>query len=103
MNKYVQKVLGELKAKQPWEKEFLQAAEEVLSSLTAVIDADPLYEQNSRSRKSNTLPSSVGGRQGRDTCKPRLPRTIQQRHRPLQGRLALPPVRKPRHSKIPRF
>ena len=46
MNKYVQKVLGELKAKQPWEKEFLQAAEEVLSSLTAVIDADPLYEQN---------------------------------------------------------
>lgn len=46
MNKYVQKVLGELKAKQPWEKEFLQAAEEVLSSLTAVIDADPVYEQN---------------------------------------------------------
>ena len=46
MNKYVQKVLGELKAKQPWEKEFLQAAEEVLSSLTAVLDADPVYEQN---------------------------------------------------------
>ena len=46
MNKYVQKVLGELKAKQPWEKEFLQAAGEVLSSLTAVLDADPVYEQN---------------------------------------------------------
>ena len=46
MNKYVQKVLGELKAKQPWEKEFLQAAEEVLSALTAILDADPVYEQN---------------------------------------------------------
>ena len=46
MNKYVQKVMEDLKAKQPWEKEFLQAAEEVLSSLTSVLDANPQYEQN---------------------------------------------------------
>ena len=36
MNKYVANVLEDLKAKQPWEKEFLQAAEEVLSSFSTV-------------------------------------------------------------------
>ena len=46
MNKYVQKVLEELTAKQPWEKEFLQAAEEVLSSLSIVLDSNPIYEKN---------------------------------------------------------
>lgn len=45
MSKYVQKVLEDLKAKQPWEKEFLQAAEEVLSSLTTVLDSNPIYEK----------------------------------------------------------
>ena len=45
MSKYVQKVLEDLKAKQPWEKEFLQAAEEVLSSLTTVLDSNPVYEK----------------------------------------------------------
>ncbi len=46
MNKYVAKVMEELKAKQPWEKEFLQAAEEVLLSLSTVLDANPIYEKN---------------------------------------------------------
>ncbi len=46
MNKYVAKVMEELKAKQPWEKEFLQAAEEVLASLSTVLDANPIYEKN---------------------------------------------------------
>ena len=46
MNKYVANVLEDLKAKQPWEKEFLQAAEEVLSSLSAVLDSDSKYEKN---------------------------------------------------------
>ena len=46
MSKYVAKVMEELAAKQPWEKEFLQAAEEVLSSLSVVLDANPIYEKN---------------------------------------------------------
>ena len=46
MNNYVAKVMNELSAKQPWEKEFLQAAEEVLSSLGSVLDANPIYEKN---------------------------------------------------------
>ena len=46
MNKYVTKVLEDLNAKQPWEKEFLQAAEEVLTSLETVLDSNPIYEKN---------------------------------------------------------
>ncbi len=46
MNKYVSRVLDELTAKQPWEKEFLQAVGEVFSSLSAVLDRCPQYEKN---------------------------------------------------------
>ena len=45
MNKYVANVLEELTKKQPWEKEFLQAADEVLSSLSLVLDSDPVYQK----------------------------------------------------------
>ncbi|PWM28903.1 MAG: NADP-specific glutamate dehydrogenase [Verrucomicrobia bacterium] len=46
MNKYVARVMEDLRAKQPWEKEFLQAAEEVLSSLSVVLDSNPEYEKS---------------------------------------------------------
>jgi len=46
MNTYVAKVLNDLTAKQPWEKEFLQAAGEVLLSLDQVLSADSKYEKN---------------------------------------------------------
>ncbi len=46
MNSYVAKVLENLKQTQPWEKEFLQAAEEVLSSLSLVFEQDKKYENN---------------------------------------------------------
>ncbi len=42
---YTQRVLEELKAKNPGEKEFHQAATEVLESLSPVVDAHPEYEQ----------------------------------------------------------
>ncbi|MCX7676185.1 MAG: NADP-specific glutamate dehydrogenase [Alteraurantiacibacter sp.] len=37
-------VLNDLKARYPWEKEFLQAAEEVLESLTPIIEREPKYK-----------------------------------------------------------
>ncbi len=40
---------------------------------------------------------------GRDPGQPRLPRRVQQRHRPVQGRPALPPHRQPRHPEVPRL
>ncbi len=45
MNAYVQKVLSDLQARNAHEKEFLQAAEEMLVSLSPVFDAHPEYEK----------------------------------------------------------
>ena len=43
---YIQDVLSSLKAKNPGQNEFIQAAEEVLTSLSPVIAAHPEYEKN---------------------------------------------------------
>ena len=45
MSKYVDRVLAELKEKNANEPEFLQTAEEVLTSLGPVVDAHPEYEK----------------------------------------------------------
>lgn len=45
MNAYIEKVINELKVKNEHEPEFLQTVEEVLPSLSPVIDAHPEYEQ----------------------------------------------------------
>ncbi|NBI67774.1 NADP-specific glutamate dehydrogenase [Pseudoflavonifractor sp. 60] len=45
MNKYIEKVLNETRAKNANEPEFLQTVEEVLSSLEPVIEAHPEYEK----------------------------------------------------------
>jgi glutamate dehydrogenase (NADP+) len=45
MNAYVSKVLNQLKTDQPWEKEFLQAAAEVLESLGGLMEREPKYEK----------------------------------------------------------
>ena len=45
MSKYVDRVLAELKEKNAHEAEFLQTAEEVLSTLGSVVDAHPEYEK----------------------------------------------------------
>lgn len=44
MNEYVAGVLENLKKKYYWEKEFLQAAEEVLESLSPVVEREPKYK-----------------------------------------------------------
>ncbi len=46
MNKYVATVLKDLKARYPWEAEFLQAAEEILESLGPVMEKEPKYQAN---------------------------------------------------------
>ncbi len=45
MNAYVQRVFDGLKARNSWEKEFLQAATEVLETLSPVFDKHPEYEK----------------------------------------------------------
>jgi glutamate dehydrogenase (NADP+) len=45
MNAYVERVIENVKKKNPYEPEFIQTVEEVLSSLSPVVDAHPEYEQ----------------------------------------------------------
>ena len=45
MNKYIERVLADTKAKNANEPEFLQTVEEVLTSIEPVIDAHPEYEK----------------------------------------------------------
>ena len=42
---YTQRVLDSLKAKYPYQPEFLQAAEEILNTLQPVVDKEPKYEK----------------------------------------------------------
>src|SRR5512136_1774447 len=44
MNPYIKQVLDDLKARYPWETEFQQAAEEVLESISPLVDAEPKYK-----------------------------------------------------------
>ena len=44
MNAYIAEVLNGLKARTPWETEFIQAAEEVLESIAPLIEKDPRYK-----------------------------------------------------------
>ena len=46
MNAYIEEVLDGLKARTPWETEFIQAAEEVLESIAPLIEKDPKYKAN---------------------------------------------------------
>ena len=46
MSKYVESVLADVKAKNPNEPEFLQAVDEVLTTLDPVLKANPQYEKN---------------------------------------------------------
>jgi glutamate dehydrogenase (NADP+) len=44
MNPYIARVQGELKGRYPWETEFLQAVDEVLESISPLIDQEPKYK-----------------------------------------------------------
>ena len=46
MNKYIERVMKDVQAKNANEPEFLQAVDEVLTTLTPVIDANKSYEAN---------------------------------------------------------
>jgi glutamate dehydrogenase (NADP+) len=45
MNSYINDVLNEISVRAPWEKEFLQAATEVYSSLGGLVERDPKYKK----------------------------------------------------------
>ena len=56
-----------------------------------------------RTRARDHVPRLVGGRPWRGPGQPRLPHPAQLRHRPLQGRPALPPLGEPVDPEVPRL
>ena len=55
------------------------------------------HREARRTREDHLLPRLLGGRPGQGAGQPRLPRPVQLRHRPLQGRTEAPPLRQPVH------
>ena len=97
-NEYLKRVYDTVLARNPGEAEFHQAVLEVLESLECVVEKHPEYEKNGIIERfvepERFIQFSVPwvDDSGKVQRQPRLPRAVQQRHRPLQGRPALPPL-----------
>ena len=106
---YVDEIYERVVAQNPGEPEFHQAVKEVLDSLKLVIDAN-----EDKYRKAGVLERFV---EPERVISFRVPwvddngnvqvnkgyRSVQQRHRTLQGRTAFSSQRQPGHPEIPRF
>ena len=78
----IQKIMAQLEAKHPGEKEYLQAVHEVLISIEDVYNRHPEFER-AKAGTHHCVQSSLGGRQGRGSGQLGLPGTVQQCHRPV--------------------
>ena len=106
-NEYLKRVYDGLAQRNANEPEFLQAVREVLESIQPVVEKHPEYEKAGliermvEPERIITFRVPWGRRSGQGSGEPRLPRPVQQRHRPLQGRLALPSLCQPGHPEVP--
>ena len=104
---YVKELLADVKAKNPAEPEFHQAATEVLDSLDLAIQRRPEYRKHKIVERVLEPERVVMFRvpwlddQGERAGEPRLPHRDEQRDRPLQGRAAFPSLGQPRHPQVP--
>ncbi len=101
---YVDNVIEQVKEKNPNEPEFLQAVGEVLGVPAAgggvrTRGYEPRPDVHRADRGAGAqpghVPRALGGRPGQRAGQPGLPRAVLHRHRPLQGRPALPSLRQP--------
>ena len=103
---YLQQVYSDLAARDPEQKEFHQAVREVLESLDLMIDSHPEYREAALLERFVEPERVVAFRvpwmddTGQHPGEPGLPGAVQLRHRPLQGRPAVPSVGEPVHSEI---
>ena len=104
---YIDRVMQTVIDRNPNEPEFHQAVREVLSSLKPVIEKHPEYEKNAilerivEPDRLVTFKVPWVDDKGEVPCEPRLPRAVQQRHRPVQGRPAPAPVGVSGHNQVP--
>ena len=96
MNAYLASVLENVRTKHGNEPEFVQTVEEVFSSIEPVIEKHPEYEKVDllgrmvEPERMFTFRVVWMRRQWQVAHQPWLPLPVQRRHRPLQGRPALP-------------
>ena len=70
---------------------------------TSGIRSQPHRGTHRGARPHLHLQGGLDGRQGRSAGQHRLPGTVQQRHRSLQGRSAVPPLGEPLDPEVPRL
>ena len=96
-----------VKAKNPAEPEFHQAVREVFDSLRLVLAKHPEYQSNRildrivEPERVSSCSACPGLTIRQYAGQPRFPHRDEQRHRPLQGRAALPSLGESGHSEVP--
>ena len=106
-NAYLQGVYEGLAKRNPEQKEFLQAVEEVLESLEPVVAAHPEYEKAGLIERmvepERIIMFRVSWVDDAGKVQVNHGYRVQLRHRPLQGRSAVPPLRQPVYPEVPRL
>ena len=108
-NKYIKKVYNDVKKRNAGENEFLQAVKEVLETIEPVIERRPDLQQAGVVERIVEPERMIQFRvswvddKGRGKRQPRVPRSVQFGHRPVQGRTSSPSFRQRIGHKIPRL
>ena len=109
MHEYCSLVSMMCRAKDPDQPEFHQAVDEVVESLSLVLERHPHY-CSAKILERMVEPERVVmfrvpwmDDEGDDRGEPRVPDPDEQRHRPVQGWPALPSLRQPGHPQVPRL
>ncbi len=106
-NEYLSGLMERVVRRNPAEPEFHQAVQEVLASLVPVVEAKPEYIKEGvmdclvePERIINFRVPWVDD-QGKVQVNRGYQGAVQQRHRPLQGRAAVPPLCQRGHHQVP--
>ena len=110
-NEYCKRVYEQILARDPDQKEFHQAVYEVLEGLEPMVERRPELEKNGILERfvepervvTFRVPWTDDAGQVHVNRGYRVPRAVQLRHRPLQGRPAVPPHGEPVHPEILRL
>ena len=106
---YAERVIAELRERYADQPKFLQAATEVLETIEPALEAHPEFEEAALLERLVEPERTVMFRvpwtddSGKVQVQPRLPRRVQLRARPLQGRSALQPHGQRGHAQVPRL
>lgn len=107
---YVEEIMEQVVKNNPGQPEFHQAVKEVLDSIALVIDKHEeeyrelrILERLLEPERSHSFRVAWIDHNGKAQGEPRLPRSVQQRDRPVQGRPSFPSDREFQRDEFPCF